>query len=165
MKKSKNLISILFAMSLLTIILVGCPYVSKVPFDEPSMNINNSLLGKWFTQKNPKETSTFYLTTKKSANVYSIIENRWNNNKKSFTQVNYEGWLSKLKNNQFLTVKTNNGYSFYKIISISSDQLKLDSLTSNIDEKFSNPSDLKNFILKHMHLSFFYNKTVTYYKK
>ena len=148
------------------IAFIACPYQSSVPFDRPSLGIDARLLGKWYTTNYPQKNSGFHVLSKKSAREYKVVENNWNSSKKTFTQKIYRAWLSKLGRNLFLTVHTNdNKYVFYKLTSVSGTTAMVDELTNNIDEKFAQPAQLRAFILKNMHLSFFYNKTKTYYKK
>ena len=158
--------SLSFMALVLAIAFIGCPYTSDVPFDSPSMRIDNRLLGKWYTSNNPQKNASYHIVSKKSAREYKIVEYTWNSSQKKFTEKVYGGWLSKLRRNTFLTVKTNNNkYVFNKLASVSGTTVRIDQVTDNVREKFNSPAKLKAFIMKNMHLSFFYEKSKNYYKK
>ena len=55
----------------LAVMLGGCPYSSEFPIDQPTVKIDEKLLGKW----EPKSTSDYiYDVTKGEANTYIITK-------------------------------------------------------------------------------------------
>jgi hypothetical protein len=150
------------SLFLLSFLLTGCPYESAVPIDQPSVKFPTALLGKW----EPKSSGDDLMTiSRKDDRVMKIVKT-----KKEATADDkpeeYEGYLSDVNGVTFLNLYEVSGeanstrkYLIYKLeISTSGARVTLSALTENIDEKFTTPADLKAFIQKNMHLSFFYDK-------
>lgn len=148
---------------LLAVFLGGCPYGSKVPIDEPSVKINNALVGKW----EPKAMSDNIYTVSKSSDFsYKIVRT----SKKSTDVVNYSAYVSDVDGDTFLNIEdesdSDKKYYLYKLVlNSSSTKATLMPVTENIDEVFTTSADLKSFIRKYRNLSFFFEKEEDVYIK
>ena len=138
------------------LLLTACPYGSDVPIDEPTVKIDEKLIGKW----EPKSSSdNFYVVSKKDDVTYKLEKK----SKKSADVTVYTGFLSVVDGVRFMNVSEDDGstkkYYLYKVeISASGAKTTLIPLTDNISEKFSSSAELKAYIKKYMALSFFYDK-------
>ena len=151
-----------FLFVLFSFFLMGCPYESEVPIDQPSVKYPNGLLGKW----EPKSSSDDLMVISRKDDFLMKIVKTKKEAKADDTPEEYEGYLSDVGGTRFLNLYEKKEESFgskkyylYKIeLSSSGARVTLSPLTENIDEKFDKPADLKAFIQKNMHLSFFYDK-------
>lgn len=140
----------------LTLLLTACPYTSDVPIDEPTVKIDDKLLGKW-EAKNSNDY--FYTVSKKDDFTYKFEKKG-----KTTTDVTtYTGFLSVIDGVRFMNVydesNSTKSYYLYKIeMSGSGAKTTFIPVTENIDEKFATSAELKAFIKKYMALSFFYSK-------
>jgi hypothetical protein len=160
----KNLfkLPIIVVLVSMLFLLTGCPYSATVPIDEPTIAINNKLLGKWIKKSkfgNDKlEEANYLVFEKATANTYKISKFDWNSEeKKHKLDKTYEGHFSKVGKYDFFNMKNDGNYYFYKV-ELKDDIFTMFEVTDNIDEKFQNSADLKAFFKKHADLSFFYNK-------
>lgn len=161
---------IIYSLSALMIamIFMACPYKSDVPIDaEAKMNVNNSLLGNY---EKKGSTSYIYSIKKESEKEYKIIKTSTSETSTAKPTV-YYGYLSKVDGETYLQTYKKSKYSskksyyLYKIImNKSATILTMKPVTENIREKFTTSKELKNFIIKHQHLSFFFEKDEKYYK-
>ncbi len=153
MIKKLQLIVPLFALAIL---LGGCPYSSEVAIDTPAVKVSETLLGKW----EPKDSGSDKINvTKKDSYIYSIEKK----SASSGNTTNYEGFVSKIGEEQFLNLSEVGGmskeYYFFKImLNKENTKLTLVPVTENIDEKFKTSAELKAFIEKYKGLSFFFGK-------
>jgi len=135
------------------IVFAGCPYGSEVPIDEPSIKVEEKLLGKW----EPKSSSDDLITiTKEDQFTYRIEKT----SKNSTDVTVYKGYLSNIDGTRFMNIYEENSsqksFYLYKLdISGSGAKATLAPITDNIDEKFETSAALKAFIKKHKDLSFF----------
>ena len=153
MIKKLQLIVPLFALAIL---LGGCPYASQVPIDKPSVKVSETLLGKW----EPKDENGDKVTvTKKDAYTYNFEKK----SSSSGNTTNYEGFISKIGEDQFLNITELGGlsqdYYFFKLVfNKENTKVTLMPITENIDETFKTSAELKAFIEKYKALSFFFGK-------
>src|SRR5579872_6543604 len=151
----KKLILQFITLSGLAVLLQGCPYTTELHIDEPTVKIDEKILGKW----EAKNSDYNYTVTKKDEFNYKFEKKG-----KTSTDVNnYTGFLSVIDGTKFLNVYDDGAsaktYYLYKVEqSTSGAKITLLPVTENIDEKFTSSAELKAFIKKYMALSFFYEK-------
>lgn len=96
----------------LTLLLTACPYNSEVPIDEPTVKIDDKLIGKW-EAKNSGDY--FYYVTKKDDFTYKFEKK----GKKNTESTVYTGFLSVIDGVKFMNVYEDNSsaksYYLYKI--------------------------------------------------
>jgi virulence-associated protein VagC len=159
MKKYIYIPFVLLAAFLFT----GCPYSAEVAIDQPSVKIDEKLLGKW---EGKSSSDYIYTVTKLDDKTYQF-------DKKSASSgdvTTYNGFLSEVNGTRFINiyevgsdVKT---YYFYKVeITTSGAKTTLTPVTENIDEKFTSSTDLKDFFKKNMANSYFFDKEEDVYIK
>ena len=158
----------LFAMAVCCLLLMGCPYETEVPISEPSVKFPADLLGKWESKSSGDEIMTI---RKKTDYIVSISKTK-KEPKEDDKSEEYEAYLSEVDAVKFLNIsevgEQGSGAKFYlyKIeVSANNSRITLNAVTENIDEQFSNSAELKAFIQKNMHLSFFYEKEDEIYQK
>lgn len=158
----------LFAMTACCFLLMGCPYETEVPISEPSVKFPADLLGKWESKSSGDEIMTI---RKKTDYIVSISKTK-KEPKEDDKPEEYEAYLSEVDAVKFLNIsevgEQGSGAKFYlyKIeVSANNSRITLNAVTENIDEQFSNSAELKAFIQKNMHLSFFYEKEDEIYQK
>jgi hypothetical protein len=141
----------------LCIALAGCPYSSKVSIDNPSVKINNALLGTW----EPKTSSEDrYMVSRADEYNYRIVKKAIG----AKDSIIYKAFLSSIETDIFLNIWEDNGssdrsYFFYKIdINPSGSKVTLSPVTENISEKFETSDQMKAFFKKYKSLSFFFGK-------
>lgn len=151
----------LFAVVSFSFLLMGCPYETEVPIDQPSIKFPSNLFGKW----EPKSSSDDVLTIKRKDDFTVIITKTKKDAKPDDSVEQYEAFLSAVDNIQFLNVTEASEYSstpkyyLYKMeVSPSGSRITLSAVTENIDETFSSSAELKIFIQKNMNHSFFFEK-------
>ncbi len=166
MKQLKNTLIASLVISMM-FVLLGCPYSSKVPVDQPNEKINNNLLGKWINAKDvAKDKPEYYQIADAGNNMYKISKFRYNSSDSSYREDKYMCHTSKIGDNLFLNMQPNDSKVYYLYrIDLKNNRFTLYEVTDNIDEEFNNSEELKAFIKKYMHLSFFYNKDEKAYVK
>jgi len=157
----------LFCLAIVAIVFMACPYTSKVPIDNPSVKVDNQLVGKWVKagdESNPNPN--YFVITKQDDLKYKIIKNEYNSYDSAYKETVYISHMSKIDNNQFLNMQQDGAgdYYIYKLV-LGQDEFSLFEVTDNIDEKFATSEDLKAFVKKNMGLSFFYNKDEEKYNR
>ncbi len=149
------------------LILTACPYASKVPIDQPNMKIDKKLIGKWvkLDDLNKKKPNYFQISVATNKQ-YNVVKYEYQSSDSAYKEVKYVSHMSKIGDNKFFNMQKDGtgDYYLYKIV-LKGDKFTLFEVTDNIDEKFENSEELKNFIKKYMHLSFFYNKDEKTYAK
>ncbi|MCS6796862.1 MAG: hypothetical protein RMJ97_02165 [Raineya sp.] len=165
MKKTWFSLVVLAVLFLFT----ACPYSADFPLDEPKDKVDNALLGKWTEQVSLNaDTPPFYVISKLDDKTYNFEKNDYNVNEKKYKQTNYTGHFTRIGNVNFLNLKNpdDNKYYFHRLdLSADKKEFTLFEVTDNIDEKFTNPADMRKFFEKHKDLSFFYNKDEKKYIK
>ncbi len=153
------------------ILLTACPYESTVPISEASTPIDKMLLGKWYKdgEAETEFPSEYYKIDPLGSELYEVTKFDMNSQDSTYRNETYISHISTLKDKEgkkyvFLNMKKDGKYYLHKI-DLSENQFVLYEVTDNIDEKFNTTDEMKAFVQKHMHLSFFYNKDeTTYYK-
>ncbi|HLO37786.1 MAG TPA: hypothetical protein VK173_04830 [Lacibacter sp.] len=158
----------LFTMAACCFLLMGCPYETEVPISEPSVKFPAELLGKW----EPQSSSDEIITIKKKTDYIVSIINTKKEPKEDDKPEEYEAYLSEVDAVKFLNIselsEQGSGAKFYLYkmeVSANGSRITLNAVTENIDEQFSNSAELKAFIQKNMHLSFFYEKEEEIYQR
>lgn len=158
----------LVAMAACCFLLMGCPYETKVPISEPSVMFPADLFGKWESKSSGDDIMTI---RKKTDYIVSISKTK-KEQKEDDKPEEYEAYLSEVDAVKFLNIsevgEQGSGAKFYLYkmeVSANNSRITLNAVTENIDEQFSNSAELKAFIQKNMHLSFFYEKEDEIYQK
>jgi hypothetical protein len=158
----------LVAMAACCFLLMGCPYETQVPINEPSVKFPAELFGKWESQSSSDEIMTI---RKKTDYIVSISKTK-KEPKEDDKPEEYEAHLSEVDAVKFLNISelseqgSGAKYYLYKIeISANNSRIALNAVTENIDEQFNSSAELKAFIQKNMHLSFFYEKEEEIYQR
>ena len=159
--KTRIYISILFLFSFM---LMGCPYESEVPIDQPQVKVDKNLIGKWVVQNDDNKQPDYLEITKADEMKYQIDLYSWEND--HYNMERYYSFISILGDQNFMNVQSEGEtkYGLYKYL-LESKSLTVIEVTDNIDEKFENSKELKAFIKENMNLSFLYNKDETIYLK
>lgn len=140
----------------------GCPYSSEVAIDEPSVMIDERILGKW-ESKNSQDY--LYTIAKIDKNNYSIEKRKTASDEVTL----YRAFLSVLDSTRFLNIYEDlnvneKTYYFYKFeVSSSVSRITLTPVTENIDEQFHSSKELKEFFKKNMKNSYFFDKNEEVY--
>ena len=154
--------SLYIVMFLITgILFAGCPYSAEIALDErPNIPVDKAMLGKWELRSSSDYT---YIITAKNDFVYSITKKSASDGSETV----YEGFLSDINGKKFLNVfesgSTTPTYYFYLFTQSGNDRLKLEPVTENIDETFTNSRDMRNYFAKNMDVSFFFDKDADEY--
>ncbi|MFI5148530.1 MAG: hypothetical protein ACHQRM_02280 [Bacteroidia bacterium] len=160
MKKLKQL-GLVLAVSML---FMGCPYGTEIAIDEkPTVKVMPALVGKW---EQRSSTDYSYLVSKTDEFNYKIEKTTVSSGEKTV----YMGFVSDVAGDKFFNIyeeKANpKTYYLYRIDMSGGDNMcKLQSVTQNIDEKFTTSADLRKFITQYKGLSFFYEKDEDSYIK
>lgn len=162
----KNLLP-LFILAFAVMIIMGCPYASKVPIDQPSVKVQKELIGKWVKAGDQtKENPEFFVISAIGDLKYNIIKNEYNSYDSAYKETIYISHISKVGNLEFMNMQQDGKGDYYLYrIDLGQGEFTLYELTDNIDEKFNTSEELKAFIQKNMNLSFFYNKDEERYIK
>lgn len=158
----------LVAMGACCFLLMGCPYETEVPISEPTIKFPAELLGKW----EPKSSGDEIIMIKRKTDYIVNISKIKKEPKEDEKPEEYEAFLSEVDAVKFLNISelkeqgSDANYCLYKFeVSENGSRITLNAVTENIDEQFSNSAELKAFIQKNMHLSFFYEKEDEIYQK
>jgi hypothetical protein len=151
---------LLLVFSAMSVFFMGCPYSSEMPIEDPSVKIDIKLLGKW---QDKKSEDYDYTITKSTESIYKISKKKVKGDNAAADTSSYMAYISEINGSKFLNLWDANSsprsYYFYKMeLSGSGARVTLSPVTDNIEEKFTNPGELKKFIQTHMNLSFFYDK-------
>lgn len=161
----KTIKKLLFTLPL-ALLLTGCPYTGEITIDDkPSVKIDERLIGSW--EQKSSSSDYAYNVTKKDDFTYQFVKE----NTKSGDKQTYNAFVSDIDGVKFLNLWEINEYStkptyyYYKLVIEKDYLIKMLSVTENIDEKFENPAQMKEFFKKNMNLSFFFDKTEEVYIK
>lgn len=142
----------------LSMVLMGCPYESKLPLDTADKSKpDKSLCKEWDEKDNDDDIWKCEL----DGNQYKITKKSLESPEEDPTV--YFGWLTQVGEAQFLNVYEQSyedkSYMLWKMVKKGEgDRIKFMAVTDNITEEFTTSEDLKAFVKKNMELSFFYNK-------
>ncbi|HLP38481.1 hypothetical protein [Lacibacter sp.] len=158
----------LVAITACCFLLMGCPYETEVPISDPSVKFPAELLGKWA----PQSSSDEIITIKKKTDYIVSISKTKKEPKADDKPEEYEAYLSEVDAVKFLNIselsEQGSGANFYLYkmeVAANGSRITLNAVTENIDEQFSNSAELKSFIQRNMHLSFFYEKEEEIYQR
>ncbi|HIO68250.1 MAG TPA: hypothetical protein EYN41_07945 [Flavobacteriales bacterium] len=151
----------------LACILIGCPYTSSVPIDEPNVKVNKKLIGKWIkTSDLSAENPGFYEINEHDKFLYMITDNSYSSMDSTYSQDMYISHITDIEGTLFMNMqKDGTGDYYLHKVALEGKELTFIEVTENIDEKFNTSAELKAFIAKYMHLSFFYTKEEVQYTK
>lgn len=151
------------AIAATSILFMGCPYSSEVSIDNPSVKVDEKLIGSWES----KTSSDYKYTVQKTDAFKYKIEKK---SASSGDVTTYIGFLSDVSGVKYMNIyeegSTTPTYYFYKYeISTSGAKCTLTPVTENIDEKFTTSSEMKSFFGKNQSNSYFFDKDEDVYIK
>lgn len=154
---------ILAAIAVCAIVFMGCPYSAEVAIDQPSVKIDDKLIGEWES----KSSSDYKYTVSKADSYHYTIDKK---SASSGDVTTYKAFISMIDDTRYLNVyedgSTTPTYYFYKMtISSSGVKCTLVPVTENIDEKFTTSSEMKDFFKKNQVNSYFFDKDEDEYIK
>lgn len=141
-----------------SLLLMGCPYESKIPLDSASNSKpDKALVGKW----EEKDSDSYLWTCSLDGNQYRIEKKSTDGDSDEPTI--YVGFLSDVAGTQFLNVyeqdySEDRKYMIYRMEKKGEDRIKFKAMTDNVTEEFTTSEEFKTFVKKNMEVSFFYNK-------
>lgn len=147
----------LFSISLIIVAMImfyGCPYESLVPIDNPTLPLNQKLIGKW----NPGGEGEIY-EIKKQDEFHYAIDAIKGDKKESYT-----AFLSDVNGTLFLNLSENKPennerkYLFYKVEVVNDNSFKIYPVSENVREKFKTKEEMKKFIADNMKNSYLFEK-------
>jgi len=162
-----KLVKVAAFLGSLSLLLMGCPYESKVPLGtSDASKPDKDFVGKW----EEKGDDDYSWKCSMDGNQYRI-EKKSTDGESSEPTI-YIGWLTDIAGSPFLNVyeqdySEDRKYYIYRVDKKSEDRIKFRAVTDNITEEFATSEELKTFVKKNMELSFFYNKDdeKTFYKE
>ncbi|GAB4137578.1 MAG: hypothetical protein Fur0041_12320 [Bacteroidia bacterium] len=151
---------ILFLAGVLSFLLMGCPYESTVPVDDPSnCKPNKGLVGRW--EQKGKDDFEWDVTLE--GNIYKF-EQKYLDGSDPYEKEVYFGTISDVAGTSFLSLwssKQEEGqprkYMIFKIENKGDERVVLYEMTDNIKQKFESSAELKAFIKKNKDVEWFYN--------
>ena len=166
----KNLVKTFWLLPMM-ILLTACPYESQVPITDANNPIDKTLLGNWYKEgeQGAEYPTEYYKISSMTAELYQITKMEMNSEDSTYREESYVSHMSVLKGSdnkeyKFLNMKKDGNFYLHRV-DLSEKRFVLYEVTDNIDERFSTSDELREFVKKNMHLSFFYNKDeMTYYK-
>ncbi|HTF06495.1 MAG TPA: hypothetical protein VK826_20830 [Bacteroidia bacterium] len=142
----------------LAMLLMGCPYESKIALGPAENSKPDKDMTGTFTEK---DAESYTWTCKLEGSQYRIEKK--NTEESESEPTIYIGWLTDVGGTPFLNVyeqdyESEKKYYFYRFEKKSIERFKFKAVTDNITEEFATSEELKAFVKKNMELSFFYNK-------
>ncbi|MEP6616904.1 MAG: hypothetical protein ABJA57_10015 [Ginsengibacter sp.] len=154
-----NRILFFSGLTMVCILLSGCPYESNVPIDDPSVKINPKIIGTWEDQ----ESHLIYKVSRKDNFTYDIEgKDEKDEHLTAYNSVINGVIFLNLFDGKPDTVKK---YSFFKIEMHGDNVIKAFPVTENIREQFTSKRDFKKFITANMKNSYFFEKEGTLMRK
>ena len=169
----------LLGLILISIVLQGCPYDSKVPASEEPIEIPKNILGKWVeSDELGSANEKFFLVSRPSRNSMLINKISYTASDENYDTTSYSGQLCKIKGQLFLSLKNQTPlgeqtspfeeeekkYFIYRVRPYY-DYFKLDELSNHIQEQFESSAELRKYIEVHIDNEIFYNARSTTYIK
>ncbi len=139
-------------LALCSLMLYGCPYESTVPVSQPSIAVEEQLLGQWVSEA---ESYNEYFISKADKMHYKVLQRAITGH-----TADYLGHLSEVKGITFLNLYSDSTqtYYLYRInLNAAEAQFTLMPVSSKLTEHFSNSAALRNFVEKNMNLRSFYD--------
>jgi virulence-associated protein VagC len=150
----------IFGIVAMSFLLMGCPYSSTVPIDEPSIKVDKRMLGTWIGPETPPDYP--YTVTAKGEYSY-LVEKKADS---SDFRTQYSAHISLVGKTMFFNLFDDEAVSYYLYrLEITKDgkTLTLTPVDDKIERVFESSGELKDFILKNMDKPGFFdesNKTV-----
>lgn len=141
----------------LALLFAGCPYLSSVAIDKPSIPINPKWLGMWDEQKD----HDIYRVTKQDDFTYHVEVTKHMNSSKIDK---HRAYASVINGTTFLNEWNDENptsttkFALIKIEQVQNDRIELSPVTENIRETFASSDDLKKFIIANMKISYFFDR-------
>ena len=96
--------------SAMAILLMGCPYSSKVPVDAANEKLDKNLFGKWVKEGND-EHPEYLVISEKEGNTYEIDKFSWEN--EEYKQEKQSMHLTTIGNTVFMNMQKENDNNYY----------------------------------------------------
>ena len=150
----------IYLLPVLSIILWGCPYESKIPLSKPTEKIDRNLLGKWESED---EVYNSYTISPANQYEYNIVRKTTTGETHK-----YRGFISMIRGGYFLNAFSDSTktYHLYRLkIDSTNNEVTVMPFSKELSKRFndfprSNPNDtqaLNDFVWRNMNLRDFYN--------
>ncbi len=139
-------------LALCCLMLYGCPYESTVPVSQPSIAVEEHLLGQWVSEA---ESYNEYFVSKADKMHYKVIQRAITGH-----TADYLAHLSEVKGVTFLNLYSDSTqtYYLYRInLNTAEARFSLIPVSNKLNEQFSTAASLRQFIEKNMNLRSFYD--------
>jgi hypothetical protein len=167
----KNVIrksTVLAALSLLALVILGCPYSSTVYLTEPEIEPVPGWYGTWILDSTD-EFPAYYEISEIDGTMFTMEKYTYDTEIEEYAlESSYEAWFTDIGSIRFINIEdvTSPGtYYFYKLEMEGTDKFTLFEVTDNIDEVFTDSQTMYSFFEKYKELSFFYNQGEEIYLK
>ena len=171
--KNTNQFFIIFSLFFLSVVLSGCPFTSSVPITDKGIDLPKKYIGKWvYGDDLSKKNSNYFELKSKGKNNFLLTEFRFIDAEERYQKEEFSGFFSKVENSFFMNIKYEGGnddYIFdgYAILKIQDfgPGIRVQSVTENVNEFFTNSKELFNYIKKHIENELFYEEETFYLVK
>lgn len=139
-------------LALCCMMLYGCPYESTVPVSQPSIPVEERLLGQWVSEA---ESYNEYFVSKADKMHYKILQRAITGH-----TADYLAHLSEVRGITFLNLYSDSTktYYLYRINFNSSEAgFSLMPVSNKLNEQFTSSAALRLFVEKNMNLRSFYD--------
>ena len=139
----------LFALAIMSIVLMGCPYNAKVAIDaKPTIKINRELLGVWKTQKDDTISITVTAKSDKEYAIKAVLPNLMT---KGYSEYDMTAFASKVGNYTVLNVIDEQDMYSYIVMIYKDGNLSLQPLAEEMtDKEFGTPAETRAFLEKYL---------------
>lgn len=168
-------------LSVVFIVLTGCPYASEVPLSEANEKFSKEILGKWLAPSDAKKeaeniklmpeyrkklTPTYYIISAISKTALKIEKHEFQTSDSTYTVKLHNAHTSKVGDYTFINIKPEDEskYYLYRIEFFENKYMTLYPVTDYIKETFENSEDMNAYFNKYKELSFFYSQKEEYVK-
>jgi hypothetical protein len=146
-------------LPVVSMLLFGCPYQSKIPLSAPGEKIDRSLLGRWESED---EVYNSYTISPINQYEYRIVQRTTDGNIR-----NYTGFISSIRGATFLNAYSDSTKTYYLYrlkIDTAANQVKLMPFAKDLPDRFkdfpakaTDTQALNNFVWRSMNLRDFYD--------
>lgn len=163
--KKTNLLSLAFII-VISFFLTACPLITTVPLSEPTIKVDESIIGDWLLE-DYGEVTEYLNVTRINDNEFRLEQFLYEDEEVGFKSYNvYTCHFTDIGKTRFVNAfhEEEQVYYIYKI-DLTGETLEVNYVTPYIDEVFTSSAELYAFFEKHQHLSFFYTSEEYTYTK